>query len=81
LLQPSALFLKLLELANLVDFQPNIPLLPTMKGVFGNARPPDQFSKRNSCFRLLQDRNDLFEVESLLVHGKSPISGLDFAEN
>lgn len=72
LLQPSVLFLQLLQLTNLVDFQPNILLLLSIEGLFGNSNPPDQLSEWNSRFRLLQERYHLFDVKSLLLHGKSP---------
>lgn len=42
---------------------------------FPDPHPPDQFNQWNPCFRLLQYRDDLFDVESLLFHGNSPFLG------
>jgi hypothetical protein len=53
LLQPGVLFLELLELTILVDLQPDVLFLPSIKGLFGNSHPPDQLSERNSRFCLL----------------------------
>jgi len=56
--------------------------LSSIKGLSGDPHPSDQFNQWNPCFRLLQYRDDLFNVESLLFHGKSPLPEvLDFAGN
>jgi hypothetical protein len=49
--------------------QPDVLLLPSIKGLVGNSNPPDQLSKRNSCFCLPQGRYDLFTAEAFLSHG------------
>lgn len=53
LLQPSVLYLQLLQLTNLVNIQPNLLFLPSIKGLFENSNPPDQLSERNPRFGLL----------------------------
>jgi hypothetical protein len=77
----GVLFLELLELTDQVDLQSNVLFFPSIKGLFRNSNPPDQLRQRHPSFGLLQDGHNLFYVESLLVHGKSPFSGLDFAGN
>jgi MacB-like protein len=74
--------LQLFELTDLIHLQPHILFLPSMEGLFGDPHPPDQFNQWNPCFRLLQYRDDLLNVGSLLLHGKSPLpEALDFAGN
>jgi len=58
--------------ANLVNLQPYVLLLPSIKGLFGNSNPSDQLSERNSRFYQLSDGYELFEVEAFLFHGNSP---------
>jgi hypothetical protein len=70
--------LELLELTNLVDFQPDILFLPSIERLFGHANPSEQFRQRHSGLGLFQDRDDLFDSESFLLHGKSPFRGSRF---
>ena len=76
--QPRVFLLQLLELTNLVDLQPDISLLSPTEGLRGNSNPPDQLCERNSRLSLLEHSHDLFDVELLLLHGKSPYLGTRF---
>jgi hypothetical protein len=80
-LQPRVLFLQLLHLPELIDLQPTVLLLPTVKRLFGNPHLADQLHNRYLQFRLLQDRYDLLYSKTLLLHGKIPFTGLDSAQN
>jgi hypothetical protein len=42
-------------------------------GLITNPHPPDQSNEGHSCFHLLQYRDNLFHVESLLPHGNPPM--------
>jgi hypothetical protein len=76
------LFPELLQLAHLIDFQSNVLFLPSVESLLGNPHPPDQFHQWDFRFRLLQNRYDLFDVESFLLPGKISLPQvLDFAGN
>jgi hypothetical protein len=56
--------------ADLVHFQPDVLLLPPIERLFGNSHSSEQLHQRYSGFCLLQHCDDLFDAESLLLHGK-----------
>jgi len=70
LFQTGVFFLELFELADLVHFQPDVLLLPPIERLFGNSHSSEQLHQRYSGFCLLQHCDDLFDAESLLLHGK-----------
>ena len=43
-----------------------------VKSLFRHTNLADQLGNRDTQLRLLQRRNDLYRVESVLPHGKSP---------
>lgn len=69
--QPGILLRELLELPNVVRFQPGILLLPPIKELLRDADLPDQVGNRQAQLGLRQHRNDLLHREPHL-HGQSP---------
>ncbi len=81
LLQPRVLVAKLLDLANLIDFQPGILRLPAVVRLLRGPHLSDQLRYQNSHLGLLQHGHNLL-YGKLLLHGKilAPSSGQVFAE-
>jgi hypothetical protein len=55
-----------------------ILFLPSIKRLLGNTNPSEQFRQWHSGLGLSQHRHHLFNVESVLLHGKSPFLGSRF---
>jgi len=62
------LVLQLFKLPHVVDFQPQVLLLPAIESLFGNSYPPDHFGYRHTQLRLLQNAHDLLNRKALLLH-------------
>jgi hypothetical protein len=73
LLQPRIFFLQLFQLLYLVRFQPHVLLLPPVERLLRHSHYSEQLRQRHSSFGLLQNRHDLLDGESLLLHGKIPL--------
>jgi len=71
LLQPAGFVLELLELADLIDLQPAVMFFPALERLLADPHPPDQLRHRQPHLRLLHDRHDLFDRESLALHSLS----------
>lgn len=66
-------------MADLIYFQANILLFPTIEGLLGDARFANHLCRRHTHFSLLQDPDNLFDRNSSSLHDEILLS--DFAEN
>src|ERR1700758_1828279 len=63
--------LKLPHLSRLVQFHPDILLLPAIKSLLADPYFPDQLRHRNPSLGLFHRRHYLLYRKSLLLHSKS----------